>query len=292
MPSCWRGVVAEILACSTTLGAPVDPKTPRGQHPTHLNAWEQHDCQGMVCLNREKWGWHLVDVELSHIPQGRSGNDSSPATLARGWEKGERQTLKASLKCLGSPPRQSLHSCKSKPSSALVKGLDPTSSSCARGVKTSTRHSWHFPGLSAQGGKPRLPPSRSGNLPKAAANECFWSVTRLLSAAEPSGVFAQEQLLTLTAELGAPSWPFFSTLPARFHLLRSENYEKNAMCFLLGFFLLRRRGNRSHNCLSLEKSVQSEDTNAGRNSEPWELTSTENPGESIPERHGCKFPWH
>lgn len=165
--------------------------------------------KGWFVSTGKRWGWHLVDVELSHIPQGRSGNDSSPATLARGWEKGERQTLRASLKCLGSPPRQSLHSCKSKPSSALGKGLDPTRSSCARGVKTSTRHWWHFPGLSAQGGKPRLPPSRSGNLPKAAANECFWSVTCLLSAAEPSGVFAQEQLLTLTAELGAPSWLFF-----------------------------------------------------------------------------------
>lgn len=71
---------------------------------------------------------------------------------------------------------------------------------CARGVETSTGHFRHSPGLSAHRGKP----SRSGNLPKAAAKKCFWGGVCLL--------FAQEQLprapLALTAGLGAPSWIF------------------------------------------------------------------------------------
>lgn len=95
-----------------------------------------------------------------------------PSHWHRTGKKEERSTLAPGLlECLGSPPRQSLPSCKSKLSSELCKGLDPTRSPCcARGVKTSTRFCWQFPGLSPEGWES---PIRSGNLPRAAATSVF-----------------------------------------------------------------------------------------------------------------------
>lgn len=107
------------------------------------------------------------------------------------------------------------------------------------------------------------------------------------------GVFAQEkQLLTLTAELGAPSWfgfgffsVFFPTLPARFHLLRCENYEEK--CHVLSYGILPSQGTWEpvpQLAQPRGEGTEGEDTSAGWNSQPWELTSMENPGKSIPER--------